>query len=69
MPSRVKVLYKYLCEDLSEEGPFPHGWDSQYLKNRSEIRIKLNREYRVLLVLQAPDLIILRIAHRKEVYE
>ena len=69
LPKRVLLIYRVLVEDLEREGPWPHGWDVKQLKDRPELRIRLNREYRVLVVVAAPELIVVRIAHRKEVYE
>jgi len=36
---------------------------------RPEIRIKLVREYRVLMLVVEPNLIVVKVARRKEVYE
>jgi mRNA-degrading endonuclease RelE of RelBE toxin-antitoxin system len=69
LPKRVAIIYRVLIEDLEREGPWPLGWDVSQLKDRPEIRIRLNREYRVLIVVVAPDLIVVKIAHRKEIYE
>ncbi len=69
LPKQVVLIYQVLVGDMEREGPFPKGWDSKPLKGSEEIRIRLNREYRVLLVVVEPDLIVIKIAHRKEVYE
>ncbi len=69
LPKRVALIYHALTEDLRREGPHPYGWDVKPLKGRSEIRIRLNREYRVLIQVIEPDLIVVKVAHRKEVYE
>ncbi len=68
-PKRIRLVYQALTEDLKREGPHPYGWESLQLKNRAEVRIKLNREYRVLLLVVAPQLIVVKVAHRKEAYE
>jgi mRNA-degrading endonuclease RelE of RelBE toxin-antitoxin system len=69
LPKGVALIYQVLMEDLTHEGPRPHGWDVKSLKGRPEVRIRLNREYRVLIVVIEPDLIVVKVAHRKEVYE
>ncbi len=69
LPKRVTLIYRILVEDLEREGPRPKGWDILLLKGRPEIRIKLIREYRVLLRVEAPNLIVIKVAHRKEVYK
>ena len=69
IPKQVVLIYQTLIEDLERDGPFPKGWDSKPLKGSEEIRVKLTREYRVLLIVVEPDLIVIKVAHRKEVYE
>lgn len=69
LPGQVILIYQALVEDLEEMGPFPLGWRAKPLKGSEEISIRLNREYRVLLIVVEPDLIVIKIAHRKEVYE
>jgi mRNA-degrading endonuclease RelE of RelBE toxin-antitoxin system len=69
LPKKVGLIYQALVEDLECEGPYPFGWDTKPLKGREEIRIRLNREYRVLILVVEPDLIVVKVAHRKEVYE
>ena len=69
LPKRIVLIYRVLVEDLEREGPRPAGWDVKELSGRSEVRIRLNREYRVLLAIVAPDLIVVKVAHRKEVYK
>lgn len=69
LPKKVQQIYRVLVSDLEKDGPLPYGWDSKPLRGREEIRIRLNREYRVLLVVLKPNLIVVKVAHRKEVYE
>jgi mRNA-degrading endonuclease RelE of RelBE toxin-antitoxin system len=69
LPKGVALIYQALTEDMAREGAHPHGWDVKPLKGRPEIRIRLNREYRVLILVIEPDLIVVKVAHRKEVYE
>ena len=69
LPKSIALIYRTLVEDLVREGPRPHGWDVKTLTGREEIRIRLNREYRVLILIVEPNLIVLKVAHRKEVYE
>jgi mRNA-degrading endonuclease RelE of RelBE toxin-antitoxin system len=69
LPKSIGLIYQALTEDLTREGPHPYGWDVKPLKGRAEIRIKLTREYRMLILVVEPDLIVVKVAHRKEVYE
>lgn len=69
LPKRIALIYQLLIEDLEREGPRPHGWDVKQLAGRPEIRIRLVREYRVLILVVEPDLIVVKVAHRKEIYE
>ena len=69
LPKKIGLIYQALTEDLIREGPHPFGWDIKSLKGRPEIRIRLNCEYRVLILVVEPDLIVIKVAHRKEVYE
>lgn len=69
LPRRIILIYQALIEDLEQSGPFPFGWDSKTLKGSDDISIRLNREYRVILVVIEPTLIVIKVAHRKEAYE
>ena len=69
LPKRVVLVYCALVEDLAREGLRPYGWDVKQLIGRAEVRIRLNREYRVLILEVSPRLIVVRVAHRSEVYE
>ena len=69
LPKNVALIYRTLIEDLEKDGPRLLGWDIKALQGRPEIRIRLNREYRVLILVVEPDLIVVKVAHRKEVYE
>lgn len=69
LPKQIVLIYQTLIGDLEREGPFPKGWDSKPLKGSDEIRIRLNREYRVLITVIEPDVVVIRIAHRREIYE
>jgi mRNA-degrading endonuclease RelE of RelBE toxin-antitoxin system len=68
LPRRVGLIYAQLVADLQREGPRPFGWDVTALKGSNELRIRLNRQYRVRIVVIAPKIIVVRVAHRKEVY-
>lgn len=68
VPSKVGFLYRELVDDLEREGPYPFGWDCEPLKGSDEIRIKLTREWRVLIQVVKPTLIVVKIAHRREAY-
>ena len=69
LPKRVLLIYSQLIEDLSHEGPYPFGWDTLPLRGRDELRIRLNREYRVIIQVLDPNIIVVKVAHRKDVYE
>lgn len=69
LPKKIGFLYFELVDDLSKEGPYPHGWDVSPLKGREALRIRLTREYRVILQVIDPNLIVIKVAHRKEAYE
>lgn len=45
------------------------GWYAKPLKGTDEVSVRLNREYRVLILIVEPDLIVIKVAHRREVYE
>ena len=55
-------------DDMELEGPFPYGWDANPLKGRDEVRIKLAREWRVVVQIVKPAIIVVRVVHRKEAY-
>ena len=69
VPKRVQIIYRQVVSDLEKEGPFPYGWVAAPLRGRVDIKIRLNREYRVLVRIEKPNLIVIKVAHRKEVYE
>ncbi len=62
------LIYRELVDDLECEGPFPFGWDASPLKGSEEVRIKLTREWRVLIQVIKPSIIVVRVVHRKEAY-
>ena len=69
LPKRILIIYRTLVSDMEREGPMPFGWDACPLKEKDEIRIRLNREYRVLVVALKPNIIVVRVAHRREAYK
>ena len=69
LPKKTSFLYYQLLEDLSKEGPHPYGWDVLPLKGREELRIRLTREYRVIIHVVDPNIIVIKVAHRKDAYE
>ncbi|MBS1958377.1 MAG: hypothetical protein JST80_02800 [Bdellovibrionales bacterium] len=69
LPIRIQRMYRQLIEDLENEGPRPYGWDSAALQGMDGIRVRLNREYRVIIEVMRPNIIVVKIAHRKEAYE
>lgn len=69
LPKNIALIYRQLVFDLELEGPHPKGWESKSLKGRSEISIRLNREYRALIEVVEPNLIVVKVAHRKKVYK
>lgn len=68
VPKKIGIIYRELVDDMEREGPFPFGWDSQPLKGSDEVRVKLTREWRVLVQVMKPSTIVVRIVHRKEAY-
>jgi mRNA-degrading endonuclease RelE of RelBE toxin-antitoxin system len=68
LPKRIIKSYYLLVDALKDEGPYPRNWDSKQLHGRAEIRIRLGREYRVLLTVVGPNIFIVKVAHRKDVY-
>lgn len=69
LPKKIGVLYALLIEDLVQEGPKPFGWDVAALKGRrNAYRIRLTREYRVIIEVLSPNIIVVTVAHRKDVY-
>lgn len=69
LPKKIGLIYSELVDDMEKEGPHPYGWDVSPLKGRNELRVKLTREYRVIIQVFAPNIIVVKIAHRKEAYE
>ena len=69
LPKNIALIYRRLVFDLELEGPHPHGWESKPLRGRSEISVRLNREYRVLIEVVEPHLIVVKVAHRKDIYK
>ena len=69
LPKKIQILYRDLIDDLQKEGPYPMGWNIAHLQGQNGIRIKLTREYRVIIEIHPPNIIVVKIAHRKEVYE
>ncbi len=68
LPNLIRRIYYELVGDLGTDGPYPHGWESKPLQNQSRISIRLNREYRVLVEVHQPNVIVVQVAHRKEIY-
>jgi len=69
LPQRIRLIYFQLVPDLTLEGPFHYGWDAKVLKGRVKVRIRLSREYRVIIQAVEPDILVVKVAHRKEVYK
>jgi mRNA-degrading endonuclease RelE of RelBE toxin-antitoxin system len=69
LPKKIRLIYVELVSDLEREGPFPYGWDIVPMKDSDKIRIRLTREYRVLAEIVRPNILIIRVAHRGEVYK
>lgn len=69
LPKNIALIYRQLVFDLELEGPRPKGWESKPLKGRSEVSIRLNREYRALIEIVEPNLIVVKVVHRKDVYK
>ncbi len=69
LPKRVKFIYTQLVDDMEKEGPKPYGWDSMLMRGSDTYRIKLVREYRVIVEVMSPNIIVVKVAHRKEAYK
>lgn len=69
LPRKIVLIYAQLVEDMEQEGPHPFGWDVKPLQGEKDCyRIRLTREYRVVITVVSPQIIIITVAHRKEVY-
>ena len=69
MPREIVEILDQLRHDLEIEGPTPKGWIVKHVQGRPGVlAARLKREYRALYEVVAPTIIILTIAHRKEVY-
>lgn len=69
LPKNVQLTYLDLCREMAEEGPSPVGWDSRPLKGYEDYhRITLAKKYRVIIQVVSPSIIVVKVAHRKEVY-
>ena len=68
LPGKIGLIYIQFVEDLENEGPKPSGWDVKPLKGSRAYRIRLTREYRVVIEVVAPQIIVVTVAHRKDVY-
>ena len=69
LPKKIGLIYAQLVGDLQEEGPKPYGWDVKPLKGKKNaLRVRLTREYRVIIEVIAPSIIVVTVAHRKDVY-
>ncbi len=68
LPHNIVRLYHRLVLDLANEGPRPLGWNVASLAGTNQLRIRLNREYRVIVEVRAPYLMVLKAAHRKDAY-
>lgn len=68
LPKKVGIIYRELVDDMQREGPFPFGWNAEPLKGGGGIRIKLTREWRVLVQIIKSSIIVVRVVHRKEAY-
>ena len=69
LPNKIKYIYVELVSDLENEGYKPKGWDILLMKGRiDEYRVKLTREYRVIMQVISPRIIVLKVVYRKEAY-
>lgn len=68
LPKKLGIIYRELVDDMHNEGPYPFGWDAEPVKSSGKVRIKLTREWRVLVRVIKPSIIIDEVVHRKEAY-
>ncbi len=69
LPRKIQVLYSLFLEDLKKEGLALKGWDLKKLSGvGSDYRVKLNRDYRVIIEFIKPDLIIVKVTSREGAY-
>ncbi|OGQ36565.1 MAG: hypothetical protein A3F16_00055 [Deltaproteobacteria bacterium RIFCSPHIGHO2_12_FULL_43_9] len=69
LPKEIREISAQLRIDLKSEGPIPKGWIVKMLKGEQNMySVRLKREYRLIYQVQQPNIIIIRIAHRKDVY-
>ena len=69
LPRKIQVLYFLFLEDLRKEGLGLKGWELKKLSGfESDYRVKLNRDYRVIIEFIKPDLIIVKVTSREGAY-
>ncbi|OGQ35841.1 MAG: hypothetical protein A3F16_02110 [Deltaproteobacteria bacterium RIFCSPHIGHO2_12_FULL_43_9] len=69
LPKNIQLIYRGLCDDIEQGGPTPFGWDSRPLKGYEDhYRITLAKKYRVIIHVVSPSIIVVKVAHRKDVY-
>lgn len=70
LPRNIQILYSKFIDDLQRDGLAIQGWDLKKLSGtQNEFRAKLNQSYRVILEYVKPDIIIIKVASREEVYK
>ncbi|OFZ82170.1 MAG: hypothetical protein A2583_07625 [Bdellovibrionales bacterium RIFOXYD1_FULL_53_11] len=69
LPREIVEILDQLRHDMEAEGPVPHGWTVKHVLGRPGVyAARLKREYRALYEVISPSIIILSVAHRREVY-
>ena len=69
LPREIVEILDQFRHDLEEEGPTPKGWITKHVLGRKGVfSARLKREYRVLYEVVDPSIILLSVAHRREVY-
>lgn len=70
LPKRVQVLYHIFLSDLQRDGLNIQGWNLKKMQgSQNTYRVKLNKDYRVILQFIKPDLIIVKVASREGIYK
>jgi len=69
LPKEIVEILDQLRHDLEEEGPTPKGWITKHVHGKKGVySTRLKREYRVLYEVSEPIVILISVAHRREVY-
>jgi mRNA-degrading endonuclease RelE of RelBE toxin-antitoxin system len=69
LPREIVEILDQPRHDLEREGPVPKGWITKRVHGGKRVySARLKREYRVLYEIAETTVILLSVAHRKDVY-